>query len=46
LSYNEDGEGFSGYGKYNIDTGETEGGIKLIKKFNEGGRVGFAQGAK
>jgi hypothetical protein len=45
LSYNEDGEGFSGYGKYNIDTGETEGGIKLIKKFNEGGRVGFAQGA-
>jgi hypothetical protein len=44
LSYNEDGEGFSGYGKYNIDTGETEGGIKLIKKFNEGGRVGFSQG--
>jgi hypothetical protein len=44
LSYNEDGEGFSGYGKYNIDTGETEGGIKLIKKFNEGGRVGFSDG--
>jgi hypothetical protein len=44
LNYNEDGEGFSGYGKYNIDTGKTEGGIKFIKKFNEGGRIGYAEG--
>ena len=44
LSYNEGGEGFSGYGKYNVDTGEKEGGIKFIKKFNEGGRVNFASG--
>ena len=44
LSYNEGGEGFSGYGKYNVDTGEKEGGIKFIKKFNEGGRVNFAGG--
>jgi hypothetical protein len=44
LNFNEDGEGFSGYGKYNIDTGKTEGGIKLIKKFNEGGRIGYAEG--
>jgi hypothetical protein len=36
LNFNKDGEGFSGYGKYNFDTGKTEGGIKLIKKFNEG----------
>jgi hypothetical protein len=44
LNFNEDGEGFSGYGKYNIDTGKTEGGIKFIKKFNEGGRIGYAEG--
>jgi hypothetical protein len=44
LNYNEDGEGFSGYGKYNVDTGKTEGGIKFIKKFNEGGRIGYAEG--
>jgi hypothetical protein len=44
LNFNEDGEGFSGYGKYNMDTGKTEGGIKFIKKFNEGGRIGYAEG--
>jgi hypothetical protein len=44
LNFNKDGEGFSGYGKYNFDTGKTEGGIKLIKKFNEGGRIGYAEG--
>jgi hypothetical protein len=31
LNYNEDGEGFSGYGKYNVDTGKTEGGINFQK---------------
>jgi hypothetical protein len=44
LNFNKDGEGFSGYGKYNFDTGKTEGGIKFIKKFNEGGRIGYAEG--
>ena len=45
LSYNEGGEGFSGYGKYNVDTGKTEGGLKFIKKFNEGGRVNYNEGS-
>jgi hypothetical protein len=30
--------------RYNVDTGKTEGGIKFIKKFNEGGRIGYAEG--
>ena len=29
LGYNLGGEGLSGYGKYNVDTGETEGGINF-----------------
>jgi len=44
LSWNEGGEGLSGYGKYNVDTGETEGGIKLLKRFEDGGRVSLKGG--
>ena len=39
LGYNQGGEGLSGYGKYNVDTGETEGGIQFLKKFYMGGIV-------
>ena len=39
LGYNLGGEGFSGYGKYNVDTGETEGGINFLKRFITGGLV-------
>ena len=39
LGYNLGGEGLSGYGKYNVDTGETEGGIQFLKKFYIGGLV-------
>ena len=39
LGYNQGGEGLSGYGKYNVDTGETEGGIQFLKKFYMGGLV-------
>ena len=39
LGYNQNGEGLSGYGKYNVDTGETEGGIQFLKRFYMGGLV-------
>ena len=39
LGYNPDGEGLSGYGKYDVDTGETEGGIQFLKRFYMGGIV-------
>ena len=39
LGYNLGGEGLSGYGKYNVDTGETEGGINFLKRFITGGLV-------
>ena len=39
LEYNRGGEGLSGYGKYDVDTGETEGGIQFLKRFYMGGLV-------
>ena len=39
LEYNRGGEGLSGYGKYDVDTGETEGGIQFLKRFYMGGIV-------
>ena len=39
LGYNKGGEGLSGYGKYDVDTGETEGGIQFLKRFYMGGLV-------
>ena len=39
LGYNQGGEGLSGYGKYDVDTGETEGGIQFLKRFYMGGLV-------
>ena len=39
LEYNQGGEGLSGYGKYDVDTGETEGGIQFLKRFYMGGLV-------
>ena len=39
LGYNLGGEGLSGYGKYDVDTGETEGGIQFLKRFYMGGLV-------
>ena len=39
LGYNQGGEGLSGYGKYDVDTGETEGGIQFLKRFYMGGIV-------
>ena len=39
LFVGEGGEGLSGYGKYDVDTGETEGGIQFLKRFYMGGIV-------
>ena len=39
LEYNQGWEGLSGYGKYDVDTGETEGGIQFLKRFYMGGIV-------
>ncbi len=39
LEYNRGGEGLSGYGKYDVDTGETEGGIQFLKRFYMGGLI-------
>ena len=39
LGYNQGGEGLSGYGKFDVDTGETEGGIQFLKRFYMGGLV-------
>ena len=39
LGYNLGKEGLSGYGKYDVDTGETEGGIQFLKRFYMGGLV-------
>ena len=39
LGYNLGKEGLSGYGKYDVDTGKTEGGIQFLKRFYMGGLV-------
>ena len=39
LGYNLGKEGLSGYGKYDVDTGKTEGGIQFLKRFHMGGLV-------
>ena len=39
LGYNLDKEGLSGYGKYDVDSGETEGGVQFLKRFYIGGLV-------
>ncbi len=39
LGYNLGKEGLSGYGKYDVDSGETEGGIQFLKRFYIGGLV-------
>jgi hypothetical protein len=44
LSYNEEGEGLSGFAKYNLDTNEPTLGLQYSKKFNTGGRVEMAGG--
>jgi len=37
IGFNKDGEGFSGYGKYGIDSGEPELFVKYKKTFADGG---------
>ena len=45
IGYNEEGDGFSGHVKYDVDSGEPEAFFKWSKKFNEGGRVGLVTGS-
>ena len=44
LGFNNDGKGIGGTLMYNIETGKPE--LRLIKKFAEGGRIGYQEGSK
>ncbi len=44
IGFNKGGEGFSGYGKYGIDSGEPELFVKYKKTFADGGRINFDSG--
>ena len=44
LDINPGGEGISGQLMYDVDKGEPEFKIQLLKRFAEGGRIGFSQG--
>ena len=44
LGWNEGGEGLSGSVKHNVDTGQTEGMLKISKTFDDGGREGLKRG--
>ena len=46
LSFNEGGEGLSAKLMKNIDTGEDDFRIQLLKRFATGGRVGFKVGSE
>ena len=44
LGFNQDGEGLSGSIMRNLETGDDSFKIKFLKRFAEGGRIGFADG--
>ena len=44
LGFNQDGEGLSGSVIRNLETGDDDVQIKFLKRFAEGGRIGFKSG--
>jgi hypothetical protein len=44
LGFNQDGEGLSGSVIRNLETGDNDYQLKLLKSFAEGGRIGYNEG--